>query len=136
MSTEAPNLSTAARSYVRAHMSLLTDLLDTDEFRLVNQSDTHHQIEAMEMMGLAEKVRREKHVEDEWATRGRTIRHVWSLTDKAKAEVRDRLEHMDSLPCGTAHTGFETVEAGETYRCTRCGDEHDRATIAAFLGSD
>jgi len=134
MSTQSPTLTSSARQYIRMHLPMFTDLLDAGEFYLEDQSEAHQQIQSLKMMGLVEKVKRERHFDESWGTDGYTIRHVWTLTPKAKDEVRDRLEHMDSLPCDEGHTAFETITPGETYRCKSCGTEHDYATVAAFLG--
>jgi len=133
--SDTASLSTSARRTIQTHMATMVELLEAGEWRTVEVELTQ-EVQKLEINGVVERVGSEKNVEPDWETNGYTERHIWSLTDSAKAMVRDRLEGMDSLPCGTAHTGVRTVEAGERYECMECGTEHDYETVAAFRGID
>jgi len=55
--------------------------------------------------------------------------YLWQITPRYRDLVDRVLDGQTHLPCGEGHTGWHTVEAGETYECTECGAEYGREVI-------
>jgi len=135
MSQTAPTTKKSTHSYVRAHLDLLTELKDREEFVLAELQHTdavRAEIQHMHDVGVVENTRREVRKAQSWDG-GTAYRYVWRVTDRARGVIESLQHGRDTLPCG--HRGVLNLGGGE-YACgyEHCDARHDRQTVGAYLG--
>lgn len=121
---EKPVLSGGEYQTLKAHAPTLARIREVGQpFRLMDMQDTRwRSLKRHGIVRPASKIQYDTTDHGGWY-------HLWELRDDVEDAVDHILETTPHLPCGRGHTGWRTVEAGETYVCRHCGAEHDRETI-------
>lgn len=127
MNSKATSRSKGAYQIIQAYSEVLARLLKEDGPTRVDL-EYRGEFQLLHRNGIIEAVERVVKTDG-----GNTQEyHLWQIAPLYRDMVQSIIDNQPHLPCGTGHTGWRTVVAGEEYECTACGERYDRQAIERF----